>query len=103
MHPCPYRGLLPYTEGDTALFFGRDTERRVIKSNLRASRLTVLYGQSGAGKTSLLTAGVVHDLKQEALEDVQDSGRPEHSVVLLRSWRDGPVVQVTRAIEESAA
>ena len=42
------------------LFFGREREIEVIAANLVASRLTVLYGPSGVGKTSLLRAGVVH-------------------------------------------
>jgi hypothetical protein len=59
----PYVGLVPYKEEDAAFFFGRDDERAVITGNLRASRLTILYGPSGVGKTSLLQAGVVHDLR----------------------------------------
>ena len=59
----PYVGLVPYREEDAAFFFGRDDERRIVTANLRASRLTLLYGPSGVGKTSLLRAGVVHDLR----------------------------------------
>jgi hypothetical protein len=50
----PYVGLVPYGEDDAAFFFGRVKEQRVIAGNLRASRLTVVYGPSGVGKTSLL-------------------------------------------------
>ena len=45
-------------------------ERRIVAANLRASRLTILYGPSGVGKTSLLRAGVVHDLRQEVTDNV---------------------------------
>ena len=58
----PYKGLLPYDEKDAPYFFGRDRERRQISAALRASRLTVLYGESGAGKSSVLAAGVACDL-----------------------------------------
>ena len=55
---------MPYGEADAAFFFGRDHEKRVVAGNLRASALTLLYGASGVGKTSLLRAGVVHDLRR---------------------------------------
>ena len=55
----PYVGLDCFREKDAALFFGRDAERTRIIGNLRASRLTLLYAESGVGKSSLLRAGVV--------------------------------------------
>jgi hypothetical protein len=60
----PYVGLVPYQEEDADFFFGRDREIRIVTSNLRAHRLTILYGPSGAGKTSLIRAGVVHQLRR---------------------------------------
>lgn len=60
---CPYVGLQPYTEDDREYFFGRDREQRVICSNLYAAPLTVLYGASGVGKSSVLRAGVVPRLQ----------------------------------------
>ena len=55
----PYVGLDYFVEEDAGLFFGRDAERKRIIGNLRASRLTLLYAESGVGKSSLLRAGVV--------------------------------------------
>ena len=43
---------------------------RSSTGNLRASRLTILYGSSGVGKTSLLQAGVVHDLHEQVLANL---------------------------------
>ena len=56
----PYKGLAAFgdSELDALLFFGREREREAIVANLLASRLTVLYGPSGVGKSSLLSAGV---------------------------------------------
>ena len=54
----PYVGLDYFVEEDAGLFFGRDSERKRISGNLRASRLTLLYAESGVGKSSLLRAGV---------------------------------------------
>jgi len=55
----PYVGLRPYGEADRDFFFGREQDEAVIYANAVATRLTVLYGASGVGKSSLLRAGVV--------------------------------------------
>ena len=57
----PFKGLLPYEEGDADFFFGRKAEIEIIKDNLLGSPLTLLYGASGVGKSSILRAGVAHD------------------------------------------
>ena len=58
--PTPFKGLAAFqdTELDALLFCGREREREVVVANLIASRLTVLYGASGVGKSSLLRAAV---------------------------------------------
>jgi WD40 repeat protein len=61
---CPYKGLHAYTEADGEYFFGRDSDRDLVIANLIAGRLTVLYGPSGVGKSSLLQAGVMRHLRQ---------------------------------------
>ena len=53
----PYKGLMPYDEADAPFFFGREAEAEIITANLMASRLTLLYGPSGVGKSSVLRAG----------------------------------------------
>lgn len=55
----PYVGLRTYREDDREFFFGREEDEAVIFANAVASRLTVLYGASGVGKSSLLRAGVI--------------------------------------------
>lgn len=75
---CPYKGLQPYTEQDCAFFFGRTRDEQIIISNLYAAQLTVFYGASGVGKSSVLLAGTVPLLKQE----------PNLSVVVFRNWQD---------------
>ena len=75
---CPYVGLQPYTEDDRQFFFGREREQRIISSNLYASPLTVVYGASGVGKSSILRAGVVPYL--------QSAERT--TVVYFNQWQD---------------
>jgi predicted GTPase len=53
---APFPGLVPFEESDAPLFHGRKDEARVISANLHAARLTLLFGESGAGKSSLLNA-----------------------------------------------
>src|SRR5687768_3961040 len=60
---CPYKGLAPYTAEDESYFFGRATDREIIISNLYGASLTVFYGASGAGKSSVLLAGVMPRLR----------------------------------------
>src|ERR1700722_1494378 len=90
----PYLGLVPYTEADAAFFFGRSTEAAIVAANLRASRLTILYGPSGVGKSSLLMAGAVHRLREEA----HATSEIPFAVCVYRSWLEEPV----RGLQETA-
>ena len=54
----PYKGLQAYTEDDAAIFFGRSQETMQLANRVLANRLTILYGESGVGKSSLLRAGL---------------------------------------------
>ena len=47
-----------------------------MAANLQASRLTVLYGASGVGKSSLLRAGVAHHLRRAAAGGANHVGSP---------------------------
>jgi WD40 repeat protein len=101
MTPPPYKGLIPYAEEDAPFFFGRDTEQDLIIANVTASRLTLLFGASGVGKSSLLRAGVAHQLRRAASQRLQTTGSPESAVVVFSSWRDDPVASLAEAISAS--
>lgn len=106
---APYVGLTYFTEADSAVFFGREAERRLISTTLLASRFTVIYGESGVGKSSLLRAGAVHDLRELALRELSEgrSGnggrRPSHVALVFADWQDDPVAKLDLAIAEAAA
>jgi WD40 repeat protein len=89
---CPYVGLTPFTEADAPFFFGRETDRRILISNLSAARLTLVYGPSGVGKSSLLRAGVARDLRSTAEAALKERRLPEAIGVVFASWRDDPLV-----------
>ncbi len=88
--PSPYKGLAPFDDSalDALLFFGREREIEVIVANLMAARLTILYGVSGVGKTSLLRAGVAHRL------------RHAHgaTVIVFSTWTGDPVQDLLDAV-----
>ena len=99
----PYKGLIPYSEEDQAFFFGRELEREIITANLMASRLTLLYGPSGVGKSSVLRAGVEHHLRQLARKNLAKRGAAEFGVVVFGGWRDNPLVGLAGRIQDSVA
>ncbi|HKN22458.1 MAG TPA: ATP-binding protein [Terracidiphilus sp.] len=61
----PWPGLFWYTEEQAHLFFGREAETQELLRLIQRETLTVLFGRSGLGKTSLLRAGVFPRLRQE--------------------------------------
>ncbi len=93
---APYKGLEPYDENDGWRFFGRSSDRQIISANLHAFRLTVLYGASGVGKSSVLHAGVVPELRRKSGSNFL--------VVSYRSWAtDDPLAGLGEAIRDATA
>jgi WD40 repeat protein len=97
----PYVGLTPFTEGDAPFFFGREKERRIIAANLLASRLTLLYGASGVGKSSIIRAGIQRDFRTRAEEALAAGAFPESIVVVFTGWRDDPIAGLAECISAS--
>ncbi len=85
----PYRGLASFGDSplDALLFFGREREREAIVANVLAGRLTVLYGPSGVGKSSLLRAGVAQQLRTLG-----------GAVVVHDAWVDDPVGALAESV-----
>ena len=77
--PSPYVGLRAFESDEWDRFFARERWTRIVSGNAVASRLTLLYGQSGVGKTSLLQAGVEHELRQKL------------TPVVFKDWQGDPV------------
>lgn len=65
---CPYPGPSPFEKNSQYPFFGRDREVNEILSLIISHRTLLLYAQSGAGKTSLINAGLIPLLEREELE-----------------------------------
>ena len=89
------QGLGTYTEDEARFFFGRENDQRVIISNLFASRLTILYGSSGVGKSSVLRAGVIRELRDRA------EAEPDIAVVYLNDWKGDALSLLKQRINDT--
>ena len=59
-----FLGLRSYTEANSNAFFGRDNEIDATTTLIQLNSLTIVFGRSGTGKTSLLNAGVFPKLRK---------------------------------------
>jgi hypothetical protein len=59
----PWLGLASFTEETQSYFHGREDEVAELARRVQRKLLTVLFGQSGLGKTSILRAGLVPRLR----------------------------------------
>ena len=65
--PCPYRGLAAFRQQDATLFFGREAfVTRLAAAVCNRTAVTTVIGGSGSGKTSVVFAGLVPRLNDDA-------------------------------------
>ena len=93
----PYRALAYYDREDRALFAGRDDDLERFARYLddAATQILVLHGESGAGKSSFLRAGVIPYLEEECLgyrfirnQAADESAGARGSVIFVRATND---------------
>ena len=100
----PYKGLSPYSQDDADKFAGRTKDIQRIVNSLLARRLTVLYGESGVGKSSVLRAGVIPALEREVKQNIRDDAVPKLAVVIFPSlegnWQEDHLKSLTKQIEK---
>src|SRR5579872_556833 len=60
----PWLGLASFTEETRSFFFGREEEVAELGRRVQRKLLTILFGKSGLGKTSILRAGLVPRLRE---------------------------------------
>jgi len=61
----PYKFLNYYEVGDERIFFGRQTESHKLLTKIHAYTLNLLYAPSGSGKTSLICAALMPELRRQ--------------------------------------
>lgn len=64
---CPYPGLVPFRLKDSPFFYGRDAEIRSLAQQLGHQRCLFVIGPSGSGKSSLVFAGLLPELRDSPL------------------------------------
>ncbi|GGM70592.1 hypothetical protein GCM10012275_46230 [Longimycelium tulufanense] len=97
---CPYRGLAAFRPEDTEWFFGRERSTADLVARLRTALdtggIVMLVGASGAGKSSLLKAGLTPAIARGMLETAGSASWP---VILMTPGVD-PMKELTRQIPE---
>lgn len=65
---CPYPGLKVFEEADNDLFVGRTNLIKNLLEKLQSQKLLVVVGSPNSGKSSLVLAGLLSELKDGKLE-----------------------------------
>ncbi|MEL7446202.1 MAG: hypothetical protein AAGK02_10360 [Pseudomonadota bacterium] len=84
---APYPGPHSYRWQDRREFFGRDRESFELQNQIRSKRLSLLHAPSGAGKSSLINAGLSAPLEQDRLW-----------IVAVARPGDDPIRQIAAAV-----
>mgnify|MGYP000167726198 CR=1 FL=1 len=76
----PFKGLHSFSADDADLFFGRDAESQELAQQLRTRALVTVTGVSGAGKTSLIQAGVLRHMPDQAVVVIRPGTAPDRAL-----------------------
>ena len=66
----PWKDITPYTKEDAGRFKGRDEDIRKFTYILQYSNFSVLYAESGIGKTSFINAGITPVFSEKGYKDI---------------------------------
>jgi hypothetical protein len=72
----PYPGLRPFLDFEAPLFFGRERQVREVIERLRETRFVAVLGGSGSGKSSLIHAAVIPELRSFGIPGAGDLWLP---------------------------
>jgi WD40 repeat protein len=88
----PYIGARAFEEDEHHLFYGREEETTILEGLVMSRRAVLFFAQSGAGKSSLLKAGLMPELTRQ---ETVGRGRYQHTYQKMRVL---PVLSVGGAI-----
>ncbi len=81
---CPYRGLFAFREEDEQFFFGRETYIKKLLHAIQDKPLVAVIGASGSGKSSLVYAGLIPNLRNRPIPFRQKQGVNNWIIISFR-------------------
>src|SRR5436305_1221141 len=95
----PFPGLRPFRESESENFFGLEDQVDALLAKLGSARFVALIGISGCGKSSLVRAGLIAELRQGDVGG-ESATAPRWRVAICRPGND-PVTNLAQALEEA--
>src|SRR5271166_4465628 len=93
----PFVGLASFTPHMATYFTGRERFALTLAGALLRSRITVLYGQSGCGKSSVLGAALPQALRATLRRAAEATSRAPFRLLNFRRWHPGFESRLVRA------
>ncbi len=66
---APYPGLRPFRSYESMIFYGRERQITQLVRKIEKNKIVTILGGSGSGKSSLVKAGVIPELRKCGIED----------------------------------
>lgn len=97
---CPYRGLRPFNEDYASYFYGREqlTNQLLRQVQVGYGNFVAVLGASGSGKSSVIHAGLIYQLKQGD----KQSGTDQWQILTLTP-QENPLDSLAAAFLDQAA
>jgi WD40 repeat protein len=95
--PSPFVGLASFTPHMAEYFTGRERFALTLAGAVLRSRITVLYGQSGSGKSSVLGAALPQALRATLRRAAAAAARTPFRLLNFRRWHPGFETRLVRA------
>lgn len=93
MNSSPFKFLDAYTKADRSIFFGRSEEIEQLYEMVHQTNLTLVYGQSGTGKTSLIQCGLANRFQTSDWFNIYVRWNDEINQSLLQTLRQHEAVK----------
>lgn len=91
----PFVGLRPFESSESELFFGREEQTKKLLNKLHLTNFVAVIGSSGAGKSSLVKAGLIPALKAGFLN------KGDHWYFASFRPGDNPLYYFAKALKEA--